>query len=115
MKSSKRRRARLVVGLASQAAFEGPIGGSATIHVDAVMPNFVVQEICGLVKPTTTDKDPGRVVRLSCDGTVDRRFALAEKPGLGFDLSEASLAKYRFGGAHPMARVFHEDGSVAEW
>ncbi|MES1257671.1 MAG: galactonate dehydratase, partial [Acidobacteriota bacterium] len=26
---------------------EGPIGGLAAIHVDAAMPNFVVQEICG--------------------------------------------------------------------
>src|SRR4051795_5887632 len=43
------------------------------------------------------------------------RFPLSEKPGLGFELSEASLAKYPFGGTRPMARVFHDDGSVAEW
>lgn len=46
---------------------------------------------------------------------VDGRFPLAQKPGLGFDLTEESLAKYPFGGTRPMARVFHEDGSVAEW
>jgi galactonate dehydratase len=46
---------------------------------------------------------------------VDGRFPLSQKPGLGFELSEASLAKYPFAGTRPMARVFHEDGSVAEW
>jgi galactonate dehydratase len=43
------------------------------------------------------------------------RFPLPEKPGLGFELSEASLKKFPFGGTRPMARVFHEDGSAAEW
>ena len=42
-------------------------------------------------------------------------FPLPEKPGLGFELSEASLAKYPFGGTKLMPRVYHEDGSVAEW
>jgi hypothetical protein len=30
-------------------------------------------------------------------------------------MNEKALAKYPFGGTKPMARVFHEDGSVAEW
>jgi galactonate dehydratase len=46
---------------------------------------------------------------------IDGRFPLPEKPGLGFDLSEAALHKFPFGGTRPMSRVFHEDGSVAEW
>ena len=46
---------------------------------------------------------------------VDERFPMAEKPGLGFELSEAILAKFPFGGTRPMARAFHDDGSVAEW
>jgi galactonate dehydratase len=46
---------------------------------------------------------------------VDGRFPLSQKPGLDLELSEASLAKYPFGGTRPMARVFREDGSVAEW
>ncbi len=37
-------------------ACEGPIGGLATIHVDSAMPNFVVQEICGQVKPVPPTK-----------------------------------------------------------
>jgi galactonate dehydratase len=46
---------------------------------------------------------------------VNGKYPLTEKPGLGFDLTEAALAKYPFGGTKPMARVFLQDGSVAEW
>ena len=37
-------------------ACEGPIGGLATLHVNAAMPNFVVQEICGQIQPGAADK-----------------------------------------------------------
>ena len=94
---------------------EGPIGGLATIHVDASMPNFLVQEICGQVRPTTTDKVWEEWLGFPAMRMVDGRFPLSETPGLGFEVSEASLAKYPFAGTRPMARVFHEDGSVAEW
>ena len=96
-------------------ACEGPIGGLATIHVDAAMPNFVVQEICGQVKPGPNDKVWEEWLGFPAMRMVDGRFPLSQKPGLGFELSEASLAKYPFGGTKPMARVFHDDGSVAEW
>ena len=96
-------------------ACEGPIGGLATLHVDAAMPNFVVQEICGRVQPAPATRS-GRSGWDSrpCAWWTDASRC-REKPGLGFELTEASLAKYPFGGTRPMARVFHEDGSVAEW
>jgi hypothetical protein len=34
---------------------------------------------------------------------------------LGFETSEAALAKCPLGGTRPMARMLHPDGSVAEW
>jgi galactonate dehydratase len=96
-------------------ACEGPLGGLATLQVDAAMPNFLVQEICGQVKPRAVDKIWEEWLGFPAMRMVNGRFPLSEKPGLGFELSEASLAKYPFGGTRPMARVFHEDGSVAEW
>jgi len=96
-------------------ACEGPIGGLATIHVDAAIPNFVIQEICGQVKPNAADKVWEEWFGFPAMRMVNGRFPLSEKPGLGFELSEASLAKFPFGGTRPMARVFHQDGSVAEW
>jgi galactonate dehydratase len=96
-------------------ACEGPIGGLATVHVDAATPNFLVQEICSGVTPTTTEKIWEEWMGFPAMRMVNGRFPLPEKPGLGFDLDEKALAKYPFAGTRPMARVFHQDGSVAEW
>jgi galactonate dehydratase len=96
-------------------ACEGPIGGIATLHVDAAIPNFLIQEICGGVKPDAKDKVWEEWLGFPAMRMVNGRFPLPEKPGLGFDLSEDALKKYPFSGTRPMARVFHEDGSVAEW
>jgi galactonate dehydratase len=96
-------------------ACEGPIGGTATLHVDSAMPNFLIQEICGMVTPSRQDKIWEEWFGFPAMRMVDGRFPLPDKPGLGFELTESALAKYPFGGTRPMARVFHEDGSVAEW
>ena len=96
-------------------ACEGPIGGLATVHVDAATPNFLVQEICSGVQPEMKEKVWEEWLGFPAMRMVDGRFPLPEKPGLGFDLSEEALKKYPFGGTRPMARVFHQDGSVAEW
>ncbi|HEV3329436.1 MAG TPA: galactonate dehydratase [Bryobacteraceae bacterium] len=96
-------------------ACEGPIGGLATLHVDSAIPNFVVQEICGFVQPTRQNQIWEEWLGFPAMRMVDGRFPLSNRPGLGFELSEASLQKFPFGGTRPMARVFHEDGSVAEW
>jgi galactonate dehydratase len=96
-------------------ACEGPIGGIATIHVDAAAPNFLVQEICSLVKPEEKERIWEEWLGFPAMRMVNGRFPLLNKPGLGFELDEAAFKKYPFGGTRPMARVFHEDGSVAEW
>ena len=96
-------------------ACEGPIGAIATLHVDAAVPNFLVQEICSGVEPGFQEKVWQEWLGFPAMRMVDGRFPLPEKPGLGFELSEESLKKYPFRGTVPMARVFHEDGSVAAW
>ncbi len=96
-------------------ACEGPIGGLATLHVDAAMPNFLVQEVCSGVEPGRNEKVWEEWLGFPAMRMVNGRFPLPEKPGLGFNLSEEALKKYPFGGTRPMARVFHPDGSVAEW
>ena len=79
-------------------ACEGPIGGLATLHVKPAIPNFVVQEVRRQIQPNSTDKISVEWLGFPGMRMVDGRFPLAQKPGLGFDLSEASLAKYPFGG-----------------
>ena len=96
-------------------ACEGPIGALATVHVDAAMPNFLVQEICSGVEPGSKEKIWEEWLGFPAMRMVNGRFPLSRKPGLGFDLTEEALKKYPFGGTKPMARVFHKDGSVAEW
>lgn len=96
-------------------ACEGPIGGMATLHVDASVPNFLVQEICSYVVPEAKEKIWEEWFGFPAMRMVNGRFPLPTKPGLGFDLDERALAKYPFQKTIPMARVFHPDGSVAEW
>lgn len=96
-------------------ACEGPIGGIATLHVDAAVPNFLVQEICSYVVPEAKEKIWEEWFGFPAMRMVNGRFPLPTKPGLGFDLDERTLAKYPFQKTIPMARVFHPDGSVAEW
>jgi galactonate dehydratase len=94
---------------------EGPIGGMATLNVDAATPNFLIQEVCSGVKPGFQEKIWEEWFGFPAMRMVNGKFPLPTKPGLGFDLSEDALKKYPFGGTKPMARVFHTDGSVAEW
>lgn len=96
-------------------ACEGPIGGLATVHVDAAMPNFLVQEICSGVVPGPKEKVWEEWLGFPAMRMKGGRFPLPERPGLGFDLTEEALKKYPFGGTRPMARVFFDDGSVAAW
>jgi galactonate dehydratase len=96
-------------------ACEGPIGGLATIHVDAAMPNFLVQEICSGVEPGEKEKIWAEWFGFPAMRMVDGKFPLSDKPGLGFELREQDVAKFKFEGTRPMARVFHGDGSVAAW
>lgn len=96
-------------------ACEGPIGGLATVHVDAAMPNFLVQEICSQVVATPKEKMWEEWLGFPAMRMVNGKFPLPQKPGLGFDLSEDAFRRYPFQGTKPMARVFHQDGSVAAW
>ena len=94
-------------------ACEGPIGGLSTLHVDSAMPNFLVQEICSFVDVGEKEKIWAEWFGFPAMRMVDGRVPLPTKPGLGFELSEAALGKYPFGGTIPMEFVWHEDGSVA--
>jgi galactonate dehydratase len=96
-------------------ACEGPIGMLASLHVDASIPNFLIQECCGQAVPQARDKVWEEWFGFPAMRMVNGKYPLPEKPGLGFDLTEDALKKYPFAGSRPMARVFHKDGSVAEW
>ncbi len=96
-------------------ACEGPIGSLASLHVDAAMPNFLIQEVCAGLDPRPQDKVWEEWFGFPAMRMVRGRFPLPDKPGLGFELNEEQLRKFPFRGTRPMARVYFEDGSVAEW
>lgn len=96
-------------------ACEGPIGMLASLHVDASIPNFLIQECCGQAVPQVRDRVWEEWFGFPAMRMVNGKYPLPEKPGLGFELTEDALKKYPFAGSRPMARVFHKDGSVAEW
>jgi galactonate dehydratase len=96
-------------------ACEGPIGMLASLHVDASIPNFLIQECCGQAVPQVRDKVWEEWFGFPAMRMVNGKYPLPERPGLGFELTEDALKKYPFAGSRPMARVFHTDGSVAEW
>ena len=81
----------------------------------AGIPLPVVQEICGQIQPNAADKVWEEWFGFPVMRMVNGKYPLPEKPGLGFDLTEEALKKYPFAGSRPMSRVFHKDGSVAEW
>lgn len=96
-------------------ACEGPIGGIATLHVDAAMPNFLVQEICSGVEPGYKEGLWEEWLGFPAMRMVNGYFPIPDKPGLGFEVDEAALARHPFQGTKPMSRAWHEDGSVAAW
>lgn len=96
-------------------ACEGPIGAIATLHVDASIPNFAVQEICSGVNPTAKERLWEEWMGFPAMRMVNGYFPLPTKPGLGFDIDETKLAKLPFQGTIPMARPLFPDGSVAAW
>ncbi len=83
----------------------GPIALAACIQLDACIPNFLVQE-----HVTTGEgylKEPFKIV----DGYIE----LPTKPGLGIELDDDLLAGKLYDGSWETPRLWHKDGSVADW
>ena len=86
----------------------GPVALAAALHVDAVIPNFLIQEQIdtslgdGLLRE-------GWLVR---DGSID----LPTRPGLGFEIDEHEAEQNR-AYAEELGGEFYDptDGSVADW
>ena len=86
----------------------GPVAFTASLHVDAAVPNFLAQE--------QIDQGLGRELFVEPWQVVNGHIELPTKPGLGFEMNEDALkntAEYReeLGGEH----FYESDGSVADW
>ena len=94
-------------------ACEGPIGGIASLHVDAAGPNFLAQEICGFVDGGEKARVWEDLMGFPAMRMVDGRYPLPSGVGLGINISEAALKRYPFQGTRPFPTTFFEDGSIA--
>jgi galactonate dehydratase len=94
-------------------ACEGPIGGIASLHVDAASPNFLAQEICGFVDAGELNRVWEDLLGFPAMRMIEGRYPLPVRPGLGIDINETALKKYPFLGTRPFPPAFHEDGSLA--
>ena len=89
----------------------GPISLAACIHLDACIPNFLVQEHPG--NPDDSDLGVGYITEpfVIKDGYID----IPTKPGLGIELDEKALADKEYDGKWTTPRLYFEDGSNADW
>ena len=86
----------------------GPVALAACMHVDMVVPNFLIQEQIGPthlfdVLSAAWEVEEGHIV-------------VPDKPGLGFEIDEREVAvqaqyEEELGGEH----YYETDGSVADW
>jgi galactonate dehydratase len=72
----------------------GPIATAATLAVDAVIPNFVIQETLG-----TSDPPWRHEVVDGCPRVIDGYLELSEAPGLGVRIVPEEVAR------HPMRKI----------
>jgi len=86
----------------------GPVALAAALHVDATVPNFLIQE--------QIDQSLGGGLLKADWRVVDGHIALPTAPGLGFEIDEAAAQRQiayteELGGEH----FYESDGSVADW
>jgi len=83
----------------------GPIALAACLQVDACTPNFLCQEqVClgeGYLKQPFV-AEAGHI-------------PVPTGPGLGIEVDEAAVAGQQYDGSYENPRLWHEDGSLADW
>jgi galactonate dehydratase len=89
----------------------GPISLAACLQLDACIPNFLIQE-----HPTLEDgSDIGVGILAKPFQIVRGSIPIPTGPGLGIEVDEEALALKKTNGDWETPRLWHDDGSVAEW
>lgn len=85
------------------------VNTAASLHLDAVIPNFLIQEVITEPEPWRDETAIGRP-HVEADGC----FVVPESPGLGITLDLEAVKRFPPVEGRPTA-AWHEDGSVADW
>jgi galactonate dehydratase len=83
----------------------GPIALAACLQVDACTPNFLCQEQVSLGAGYL--EEPFAV--------TDGHITVPTAPGLGVEVDEDALPGHAYDGGHENPRLWHDDGSLADW
>lgn len=83
----------------------GPVALAACLHLDAVAPNFLIQEHVTL----------GESLLRQPFAAQDGYLPVPDGPGLGIEIDEAKLASEIFDGIWDNPRFAAEDGGFTEW
>lgn len=83
----------------------GPVSLASALQVDAVIPNFVVQE------QVTLGEGYLKQPFVLNDGFLE----LPQGPGLGIELDDDAIDDMRYDGKWRVPLVYHDDGSLADW
>ena len=89
----------------------GPISLAACLQLDACTPNFLVQEHPGNIDGSDLGVGYIKEPFVIKDGYID----VPTKPGLGIELDEEAIKNKLYDGSWSTPRLYHEDGSVADW
>ncbi|MEM2950935.1 MAG: enolase C-terminal domain-like protein, partial [Nitrososphaeria archaeon] len=89
----------------------GPVSTAACIQIDAVIPNFLIQEVPLYERwgaPWVKDfvKKPLEL--------EDGYIKLPTKPGIGVELNEDVIKQYPYNGKD-LPKIYKEDGTITPW
>ena len=85
-----------------------PVATAASIHLDASIPNFLIQEMI------QADTNPRKSLLKPPLKFEDGYLQLPRAPGLGFELNEDLLRSIPYTG-QDIPNVYYDDGSIADW
>jgi galactonate dehydratase len=89
----------------------GPISLAACLQLDACIPNFLLQE-----HPAMDEGwDLGRGYLKQPFEIVDGHIAVPKGAGLGIELDDEAIQDKVYDGQWETPRLYHDDGSVADW
>ena len=87
----------------------GPVATAVNVHLALATPNFLIQEVMRADVPWRDE-----VLDAPLE-IVDGHVLPPTRPGIGVEIDEAAAAEHPYREEPPLARVFHEDGAVADW
>lgn len=90
----------------------GPISLAACLQLDACVPNLLAQEHPGMPDHRDLGAD---ILKVPFTIEQDGYIRIPDGPGLGIEVNEEALTTFQFDGTWDTPRLFHADGSVADW